>query len=231
MRIFLSGPMTGLPEWNQPAFNAAAKRLRDTGHEVWNPAEIDNSSTDKPAEFYMMFNFSALARPPVDPSKFSYWDAMALLPGWEKSVNGGRERAVAGGLGIPLVDAENLQPMKISSSGEVRTTDPQTGGQKGAKPARFDLIPPYPLFAVAEVFNYGSKKYADHNWMRGYKWSLCFSACQRHLWAYWGGEPLDPESGLPHLAHAAWHCFALLEFMHRHPEKDDRPPKFELKIK
>ena len=69
---------------------------------------------------------------------------------------------------------------------------------------------------------YGSK-YARYNFLRGYDWSLSFDALCRHLLAFWAGEDIDPESGLPHMAHAGWHCLTLLAFMQRHPELDDRP--------
>jgi hypothetical protein len=39
VRLYLAGPMTGHPENNYPAFNAAARRLRDAGFVVLNPAE------------------------------------------------------------------------------------------------------------------------------------------------------------------------------------------------
>lgn len=38
-RIYISGPMTGLPDNNYPAFHAAAKKLRAMGYDVVNPAE------------------------------------------------------------------------------------------------------------------------------------------------------------------------------------------------
>ena len=38
-RIYLAGPMTGLPEYNYPAFHAEAARLRGLGFHVENPAE------------------------------------------------------------------------------------------------------------------------------------------------------------------------------------------------
>ena len=105
---------------------------------------------------------------------------------------------------------------------EVRVVDPDTGAEKGSKPQRYDLIPTVGLEFLARVYGMGAAKYDDHNWRRGYAWSLSFAAMQRHCLAFWGGEDLDPESGLPHLAHAAWHCFTLLTFMQEHPEKDDR---------
>ena len=36
--VYLSGPMTGLPEFNYPAFNALASTLRGSGFVVNNPA-------------------------------------------------------------------------------------------------------------------------------------------------------------------------------------------------
>lgn len=46
MRIYISGPMTGLPDLNFPAFHAAAFRLRAAGFAVVNPAELNPGSTD-----------------------------------------------------------------------------------------------------------------------------------------------------------------------------------------
>lgn len=39
--IILSGPMTGLPDYNRPAFHAAANALRLRGHTVVNPAQTE----------------------------------------------------------------------------------------------------------------------------------------------------------------------------------------------
>lgn len=56
MRIYVSGPMTGKPEFNYPAFNAAAKRLRDEGHFVINPAEL-SAIFGTPGEIEDSFSF------------------------------------------------------------------------------------------------------------------------------------------------------------------------------
>lgn len=88
---------------------------------------------------------------------------------------------------------------------------------------RFDLVPVGPLSALADVYTFGAGKYADRNWEKGLSWGRCYAAALRHLTAFWAGENMDQESGLPHLAHAAWNCFALLEYMQTHPEMDDRP--------
>ena len=122
---------------------------------------------------------------------------------------------------------------------EVRVVDPRTGGQKGNKIQRFDLIPTRPLEAIAEVYGKGARKYADRNWEKGYKWGLSFAAMMRHAWAFWRGEEYDnhkadcpPEcvqhTECPHMACVAWHAIALLEFSRTHPELDDRSPNGQL---
>lgn len=110
-------------------------------------------------------------------------------------------------------------------SSETRVVDADTGGEKGKKLERFDLIPVGPLEAVAKHYGIGASKYADRNWERGYKWSLSFAAMMRHAWAFWRGEDTDPENGSPHLAAVVFHAFALMEYGRTHPEKDDRPER------
>lgn len=131
---------------------------------------------------------------------------------------------------------------------EERTTS-STGGQKGVKLARFDLIPVGPLTALAEHYGKGAKKYADNQWRQGYEWSKSYSASMRHLTAFWAGFDFDVCSNDPdgclhreediyepdtcynhtgshHMVAVAWHSFLLLEFADRFPEHDDRyiPP-------
>lgn len=107
-------------------------------------------------------------------------------------------------------------------SGEVRTTS-STGGEKGMKGARFDLVPVGPLTTVAELYGKGAEKYADHNWRKGYEWSKSYAALMRHATQFWNGENNDAETGLPHMASVAFHAMALIEFMESHPDFDDRP--------
>ena len=104
---------------------------------------------------------------------------------------------------------------------EVRVTS-ETGGQKGQKQARLGSIDPKALLTVAEVAGFGEAKYARLNYLNGYDWSLSFDACQRHLLAFWSGQDNDEESELPHLAHAAWHCLAMLAFLQHGLGEDDR---------
>ena len=106
-------------------------------------------------------------------------------------------------------------------AGEIRVTS-ETGGQKGRKPQRMDLLPPEALLALSEVYGMGAEKYDDHNYLKGYNWSLSFGALLRHVMAAEKGEWLDDESGLPHVMHAAWHCFSLFMFEKHGLGTDDR---------
>lgn len=114
---------------------------------------------------------------------------------------------------------------------EQRIKDPTTGGEKGQKLARFDLVPPRPLWALAEHYGKGARKYAERNWERGYSWSLSYQAAMRHLNKFWQGEDYEFEPDptarilipMDHLAAAAFHIFALMEFRLTHPELDNRP--------
>jgi hypothetical protein len=106
---------------------------------------------------------------------------------------------------------------------EQRITDPDTGGEKGQKPQRMDLLPWDALMWGAEHFHVGAAKYEDRNWERGYKHSLSFAALQRHLGAYWQGEDLDPETQSHHLQAAFFHICVLMAFTLRDAGTDDRP--------
>lgn len=87
---------------------------------------------------------------------------------------------------------------------------------------RMDLLPPEVLFGISEVLTYGAVKYAPRNWEHGMSWGRVFGAAMRHLWAWWGGQRVDPESGLPHLHHAACCVAFLCAYEARQAGTDDR---------
>lgn len=105
-RVYIAGPMTGYPEYNFPAFHQAAADWRREGWEVTNPAEMDealdgfNAKTDtaKPHEWYMRRDLPALCA----------CDAIALLPGWERSKGCRNEVAVARMCGLEFYHADTF---------------------------------------------------------------------------------------------------------------------------
>jgi hypothetical protein len=84
--------MTGLPDHNFPAFNAAAEQLRALGYDVVNPAEIN---VDK------SLSWEACLR--EDVKALCDCDILALLPGWEGSKGAHLEVHIAHRLGIEVV--------------------------------------------------------------------------------------------------------------------------------
>ena len=94
-RVYVAGPMTGLPDFNYPAFNAEAQRLRGLGYQVENPAENPAQDT-----------WQAYMRQAV--AQLVTCDLVALLPGWENSRGALIENGLAVSLGIPVVLAAEV---------------------------------------------------------------------------------------------------------------------------
>lgn len=87
---------------------------------------------------------------------------------------------------------------------------------------RLDLLPTEALEEIAKVLTFGAKKYAAHNWRKGFVWSRTVAAMLRHLYAWMRGEDKDPESGLSHMAHVGCNVLFLLTFIVTKTGEDDR---------
>jgi hypothetical protein len=107
---------------------------------------------------------------------------------------------------------------------DVAMQEATQGRKDDSGKARFDLLPPDAMDELVRVYTTGAQRYGERNWERGILYGRVFAAAMRHLWAWWRGERLDTESGLPHLAHAAWNCMTLLAYEVRGMDDyDDRP--------
>lgn len=97
MRVYIAGPMTGLPEFNFPAFHAAADAWREAGWEVLNPADAFDGTTDREYKEYVAHDMVLLKS----------CDAIAMLPGWDAPNARGSvwEREVAMLLNLMVLDA------------------------------------------------------------------------------------------------------------------------------
>jgi hypothetical protein len=89
---------------------------------------------------------------------------------------------------------------------------------------RYDLLPVAPMREMAEVLEFGSRKYDANNWRSANPVPLSrhYAAVQRHLNQWWSGEDIDPESGMRHLAHAATTLLFIMELSKSRPQADDR---------
>jgi hypothetical protein len=114
-------------------------------------------------------------------------------------------------------------PPGLAGADTAQTT---TGGTKhSADKPPLHLINRAALEAEARVLAFGARKYAEWNWSKGLKWADVARAAIGHLYAFLDGEDLDPESGLPHVAHARTEAGFLLEFIARGTGTDDRRPR------
>jgi hypothetical protein len=89
--VYLAGPMTGIPEFNYPAFHEAAKKLRTAGFTVINPAEVNPDTTLSWEE--------CMKRDLVELMKCGM---VAVLPDWHKSRGARLEVHVAASLGMAV---------------------------------------------------------------------------------------------------------------------------------
>lgn len=115
MKLYLAGPMRGIPYFNYPAFKDAASRLRADGHYVFSPAERDverlgvDISTNNvqgsngQAESEYGFNLREALN---DDLAFIclHADGIALLPGWQNSKGANAELATAQALGLEIIE-------------------------------------------------------------------------------------------------------------------------------
>lgn len=100
-RAYIAGPMTGYPQWNFPAFDAAAEYLRSRGIDAVNPADLDRAAgftgdgaEDPDLQAAMRRDIEALLTV----------DGVLLLPGWQKSVGANLELSIAAALGLDVFE-------------------------------------------------------------------------------------------------------------------------------
>lgn len=105
---------------------------------------------------------------------------------------------------------------------EIMNVDPNTGGMKASKSCQLGFVDPLALEVLGEVAGFGAEKYDKFNYLKGYDWTLSINAMYRHFLKFQQGEDYDPDSGLPHMAHAAWHGLNLVSFLERDLGTDDR---------
>ena len=106
--VYIAGPMSGLPGYNYPAFNDAAKRFEDMGWRVFNPAtnphpdNLDQMDPDQARAHFMA----------VDIPMVLQSDAVAVLPGWENSKGATLEVAIGRMLQLRILDAVTMEEVR-----------------------------------------------------------------------------------------------------------------------
>lgn len=125
MKIYTAGPMSGIPQFNFPAFFAAAKQLREQGFEVISPAELDDqedkgaamASPDGKLSSHQKTWGDFLARD-VKLLADTGIQGIVFLPDWHKS-RGARLEAFVGLLcGLKFAEYDPATEMVIPRSDE-----------------------------------------------------------------------------------------------------------------
>jgi hypothetical protein len=114
MKLYLAGPMRGIPQLNFPVFHAVTEALRKQGYEIHSPAEEDISrygvdpsvGNDEGSEEWAVERYAHTGYSMRDALGHdlawicSVADGVALLPGWQVSKGALAEKATAEALGL-----------------------------------------------------------------------------------------------------------------------------------
>jgi len=101
-KIYISGPITGMPELNKPVFDDAAQKLRAAGYEPVNPHD-NGVSADAPWQAHMRADIKLL----MD------CDALVYLEGSEASAGAKIEIKLAFGLGMPAAPLSDVLRSRV----------------------------------------------------------------------------------------------------------------------
>lgn len=108
-RIYIAGPMSGLPEFDYPAFDSAERLLKVAGYHVESPHHIGNGDTTRPWEWYVRRTLAQLLS----------CEVVALLPGWEMSRGACLEHFVARALGMETRPVHHwLKSVRVAAGAE-----------------------------------------------------------------------------------------------------------------
>ncbi len=126
MKIYLAGPMRGLPGFNFPEFHKYAALLRSRGHEVFSPAEVRIPQDNMRAIFATEMDWICREA-----------EAIALMPGWMQSKGARAEAALAIALDLKVMGVPGYQPTqglgRLSPSELVCSTTSRALSQKSQK--------------------------------------------------------------------------------------------------
>lgn len=115
IKIYISGPMRGIPDLNFAEFDKAVDRAKYLGHVPISPADLDRQDGNPPypegspgwLRFFAERDLLTLLQ----------CDAIAVLPGWENSVGARMEVATAMFMRMPVLDTYNFYPLPVTLKG------------------------------------------------------------------------------------------------------------------
>lgn len=253
-RIYIAGPMSGIPLFNFPEFDETAAYIDKhfPGCVPVNPAQIDRDHGFDPATLPEDYNWNLIPESAGTREEIIRRDINALLtchsiymlPGWENSSGAKAELQLARWAGLNILQdpmAKNpllhdfldpSVPALISAPANTEHKDTNPKDSVGCTKPPLHCIPAHVLFEVGMGMFEGGWKYREANYrVIGVRASIYYDAAMRHLMAWWEGEDIDPASKIHHIS-KVMSCLAVLRDCQMQAEngsgvsyKDDRPPK------
>lgn len=212
-KIYISGKMRGIKDFNREAFYKAEEELTDLGYEVFNPVRVDeeiNGWNLKSADGnvndlpdFTTNDFDKIIKQDVDGVLSC--DLMYMLAGWETSQGAKAEKTIAEWKGLEI-----LYQIKHESTGNTKIVD-LTAEERKQHPLASGVLDYFPdaLLAVAHCSYKGNQQ---HNPDKALHWDRSKSgdesdALMRH---FMERGTIDTD-GIAHTAKVAWRALAMLQ--------------------
>lgn len=116
-----------------------------------------------------------------------------------------------------------LPPGCLDPAASIKESNPKDS--IGIRKAPLSCVPATVLLELGVAMQEGAHKYRRHNYRAiGVRASVYYDATMRHLFSWWEGEDIDPDSGLSHVTKAIASLTVLRDAMIQSKFHDDRPP-------
>lgn len=116
-RVYISGPMRGLPDFNFPAFDRARDAFAARGWLVVSPADMDRADPHPPQPEEAVDRYVDRDLAAVRSLRRGTDDGLVLLDGWHRSIGAKAEVAVALWRGLKFYNEEGVPIYPVLSGG------------------------------------------------------------------------------------------------------------------
>lgn len=125
---------------------------------------------------------------------------------------------------VTFGEVAKLLKMPPATAASIKESNPKDS--IGVRKAPLSCVPATVLLELGVAMQEGAHKYRRHNYRAiGVRASVYYDATMRHLFSWWEGEDIDPDSGLSHVTKAIASLTVLRDAMIQGKFHDDRPPK------
>lgn len=225
-KLYIAGPMSGIKDFNFPAFKEIEDKLQSLRYETVNPANLNRDYVTSDFKYNMDLlkgvvklstsNYDNLTKEDFkkiwafflkrDVAEMLTCDAVVVLDGWKRSEGAAFEVKTALTVKMKIYELHEDELVEVSNKGM----------KFGAEKLRWDLLPWEELRDVVEILTVGAEKYEPNNWQQVEDPEKAFfRPLQGHIMDWHHKSKIDDEeggSGKSHLAHAVCNALFLMWF-------------------